>query len=726
MEHLSPTVNTVKAKLAIALITATFFISFSAFSQNRPFSIVYSENIRGGSALFGNTLMNAVTSNGAVDLTAMNGNSANGSSSYTNGGATNMQFVDIDGNNGDGAGTRNSSSSDLILPSGTNKIKMARLYWGGRALSSDFDMTKASNRTIKIRKGTTGVYLEFAASQIDIKTDSLTIPGSKIYFYQAYVDITSLIDENGAGTYTVGNGAFSTGLGGDFGNFGAWSIVTVYENQALSYNSIRVYDGYQEIYNGGNTTTRTITLSGLNAPSGAMSLTDAKLGIMGWEGDSRYTADYLKINNNFFSNALNPATNSWNSTITDDGVHVTTKNPNYTDQMGIDIDQFNVGLGYGIMPNATDVTLDFGTGADQYWCGVVTFVIKMKDPVVNLTKTVTDANHNQTAEAGEVLTYKLRAQNVGTGNANTVVLTDAIPSTMTFINNSLKVNYAAGVSAGVKTDASGDDIADYNATTKTVTFRLGNGADANKGGFLAAQDSVEVEFQVTVNTPANGFIPPIINVARINSKTDANENLVDDATAVINPQGGPLPVTLIAFSANILQVNKVKIDWSTSMEYNSKSYEIERSLDGVLFNKVATLTAGGNSSVKLSYTATDDVTAVTSSIVYYRLKQIDIDGKASISKVVSVRLKKAISNFTVSPNPFQNNVNINIEWNKNETTIVKVYNIDGKEIVSKSVNMTKGLNYFSIEELERVQPGNYVIQFNTSEGKLFKQVVKQK
>jgi len=297
---------------------------------------------------------------------------------------------------------------------------------------------------------------------------------------------------------------------------------------------------------------------------------------------------------------------------------------------------------------------------------------------------------------------------------------------MTFIPNSLKVNYGAGVTAGTKTDAAGDDIADYNAATQTVTFRLGNGADATKGGFLASQDSVEVEFKVTVNTPASGIIPPIINVARIISKTDANENLVDDATAVINPQGGPLPVTLISFAANLAQSNKVKVDWSTSMEYNSKSYEVERSSDGVTFNKVATLTAGGNSSVKLSYTLTDDVTAVTSSIVYYRLKQIDIDGKASISKVVSVRLKKAISNFTVSPNPFQNNVNINIEWNKNETTVVKVFNIDGKEIVSKSVNMTKGLNYVSIDELSRVQPGNYVIQFNTSEGKLFKQVVKQK
>ncbi len=42
----------------------------------------------------------------------------------------NLQYVDIDGNTGDGSATRNSSSSDLSLPAGNNVIKLARLYLG--------------------------------------------------------------------------------------------------------------------------------------------------------------------------------------------------------------------------------------------------------------------------------------------------------------------------------------------------------------------------------------------------------------------------------------------------------------------------------------------------------------------------------------------------------------------------------------------------------------------
>ncbi len=719
-----PNVCYLQTKTSLALFVLFFLLSFITKAQNRNFSIVYSENIKGSSVLFGNTLMNAVNANGSVNTLATNGNSVNGNSIYDNGGTTSMQYVDIDGATGDGAATRNSSSADLTLPAGTNTIKFARLYWGGRAVKTDFDMTKLENQRIKIRKGTSGAYQEYAAGQIDKTIQNAGNP-NEFTLYQAFVDITTLVQQQGGGTYTVGNGAFSRGVGGDFGNYGAWSIVVVYENPTLDFNSVRIYDGYQQVYNFGSAVTNSITLNGLNVPSGALSAADAKLGIMVWEGDARYTGDFLKINNNLFSNALNPVNNPWNGTITDNGVHVTTKNPNYTDQMGIDIDQFNVGAGYGILPNATSVTLQFGTADDQYFTGLVTFCIKMKAPSITLSKTVADANNNNSAEAGEVLTYKLVGKNIGVGNANAVVLTDVVPSSLTFVSGSLKVISGPGVTIGTKTDITDTDIAEYVPATKTVTFRLGTNANAINGGYLAFDESFEVEFKATVNTPANGIVPPIINVARLTAKSDALVDYVDDATAVISPQGGPLPVTLTSFIANLQQTNLVKVEWSTSMEINCSRYDVERSTDGILFSTVASKAGSGNSSLQLSYSISDNVAAITAPIVYYRLKQFDIDGRASISKVSSVKLKKAISDFTVSPNPFRQNININIEWDKNETTVVKVYSVTGTEVVSKNIKMTKGFNYVSIDEISKIPTGNYIIQFNTANGRVTKQVIKQ-
>ena len=291
----------------------------------------------------------------------------------------------------------------------------------------------------------------------------------------------------------------------------------------------------------------------------------------------------------------------------------------------------------------SSVTLQFGTESDRYFPGLFTFTIKVKDPAITLDKSVADANNNHLGEKNEVLTYTLKGKNTGIGNANSIVITDTLPSTVTYLPNSLKVISSPGVTAGIKTDASGDDNAEYivNGSIKTVRFRLGTGSTGSLGGTLAADESYEVEFKVTVNDPGAGqFVPSIINIARIKALSDANVNFVDDGTAIINPDNGPLPVTLVSFTGILLQDDKVKLDWSTSMEINCSQYKVERSLDGKIFYEVATVAGNGTTTLKHSYFVTDDVSSTTGSIVYYRLKQLDIDKKASYSKVIAVKLKK--------------------------------------------------------------------------------------
>ena len=524
-------------KIAGLLLLVIGMSSKKATGQFRNFAPAFSDNFKGDIAIFGNTLMNLVKENGTVDSVAMNGNSADGNSFYDNGsfGASNMQYADIDGNSGFGIETRNSSSADLMLPAGKNTIKLARLYWGGRVLTSDFNINVPANQTIKIRKGTTGGYREYNAAQFDKNVNNAGTP-DEFYFYQAYADITEMVKQKGGGTYTVGNGAFSTGAGGDFGNYGGWSIVVVYENPALAFSSIRLYDGFQQVYIGGGATTTNITLTGLDIPSTPLNAADAQMGLISWEGDSRFNGDQLSINYYPVGNALNPVNNPMNGTITQNGVHVTTKKPNYTDQMGIDIDRFDVGTGYGILPNATEVSLQFGTNQDQYFSGVLSFVVRMKDPEINITKIVADSDGDNFGEPGEVLTYTIKGTNTGGGNANEMVLRDTLPSTITFLPNSLTVNFCPGVASGFKSDVMGDDIAEYDAAAKAVIFRLGNAATSTNGGSLAPGKSFEIEFKAIVNTPAAGQMFAVVNVARLKAISDAQQVFIDDATAVINLQ----------------------------------------------------------------------------------------------------------------------------------------------------------------------------------------------
>lgn len=708
--------------LAVSTLLA-FSFTKSIHAQYRNFNIVYSDNARGNIVMFGNTLM-AIVDNNTINGGKMNDNAADGYSSFGND-FENMQYVDVDGNGLLGSGTRNSSMADFSLPAGTNTIKLARLYWGGRVKDSDFDLTQPANKKIKIRKGTFLSYSEFTATQID--KNNFIQNNEAFTRYQAFTDITSFIQAGGTGTYCVGNTPLSVGSIDFGGNYGGWCIVIVYENPSSNYNSIRLYDGFQQVFNDGNPLTTSVTLTGLNVPSAPLIASDAKMGAITWEGDANLVGDYLKINNTLFSNAINPANNPWNGTISTNAVHFTGKNPDYTNQMGIDIDQFEVGASYGILPNATSVTLEFGTEADQYFPGIFSFVIRMKEPAITLDKFVSDANLNSKAEIGEVLTYTIKGKNLGPGNTNNVIMTDTLPGGVTYLPNSLKVISCPGITPGIKTDIESDDIAEHitNGTVHTVRFRLGTGATPTSGGVLAADESYEIEFKVTVNNPGQGKpVPSVINSARVKATSDANLELTDDGTAIINPEAGALPVVLLYFNSTLQNNKNVLVTWGTSMEINSRHFEIERSEDGNLFTTVATIPGSGTTSLPHNYSITDEVTLVISPVVYYRLKQVDLNGRQTFSQINVVRLKKDLRPLVISPNPFTDQLKITFEWSQDEAAAIKLIDVAGKVISIKLIQLFKGTNFTRIDNLSRLQAGSYFIEIASQKEKVVRNVLK--
>ena len=169
----------------------------------------------------------------------------------------------------------------------------------------------------------------------------------------------------------------------------------------------------------------------------------------------------------------------------------------------------------------------------------------------------------------------------------------------------------------------------------------------------------------------------------------------------------------------------VKLSWTTTIEINCRNYTIERSTDGKTFINAGIVAGSGNTSIEKSYFFNDDIASVKNSIIYYRLKQTDADGRNSYSKIVSVRLKTSTTAFTVSPNPFSSYVNINLDWNRNETANVKVISMSGKELVTRNIQLIKGTNYVALKELSPLPSGMYIIQVNSNEGSIIKQVTKQ-
>ncbi|MDQ2771734.1 MAG: T9SS type A sorting domain-containing protein [Bacteroidota bacterium] len=112
----------------------------------------------------------------------------------------------------------------------------------------------------------------------------------------------------------------------------------------------------------------------------------------------------------------------------------------------------------------------------------------------------------------------------------------------------------------------------------------------------------------------------------------------------------PLPVELAAFTAQA-QDRAAALRWTTASEKNSARFEIERSADGRSFDRLGAVEAQGSSTTAHAYDFLDRDAARTAALVYYRLKQVDLDGTFSYSPVRSVTFKPLVPAFAVYPNP---------------------------------------------------------------------------
>ena len=175
--------------------------------------------------------------------------------------------------------------------------------------------------------------------------------------------------------------------------------------------------------------------------------------------------------------------------------------------------------------------------------------------------------------------------------------------------------------------------------------------------------------------------------------------------------GSPLPVTWLYFRGKTVVKDNI-LDWATANEQNSKQFDVERSLNGTLFGKIGTLAAAGNSNQTNTYQYTDrNIDQLNSEFMFYRLKQIDIDGKFKYSSIVRLRYnEKNTANTIVYPNPTPGLITMLVGDNALVGTMAIVYDINGRLLESikitassQPINLSKYIN------------GIYFIKLNNKE-----------
>ena len=193
------------------------------------------------------------------------------------------------------------------------------------------------------------------------------------------------------------------------------------------------------------------------------------------------------------------------------------------------------------------------------------------------------------------------------------------------------------------------------------------------------------------------------------------------ALVTIDFPGAAVPMRLVNFSASIDDERSVNIRWTTTFEQGTNKFEIERSLDGSVFKKIAEVRGAGNSQIKKDYSFDDRLSnsVLNKNDVFYRLRLVNLDGKSELSKVLVIRLVNTASTKTiaVTPNPAKNDINVQVQLRENSYVVMKVTDSKGVEVARKSIRGGTGLNSFMIEGTSRLTPGVYMLEVivNSSE-----------
>ncbi|HTN07915.1 T9SS type A sorting domain-containing protein [Agriterribacter sp.] len=192
------------------------------------------------------------------------------------------------------------------------------------------------------------------------------------------------------------------------------------------------------------------------------------------------------------------------------------------------------------------------------------------------------------------------------------------------------------------------------------------------------------------------------------ANSDATQLMLNSSPIIVSI----LPLTWLNFTASSCSEN-VCLQWETENEQNTSHFEIERSIDGSIFEQISTLSAQNNPG-KHTYSTTDYSAAYGTN--YYRIKQVDIDGRYAYSNIIGVKVMNA-GNLTIRPNPANNFIMLS---GIDKAERVTLYSITGQ--VLRQWQHVNGSQQLNISDLQK---GMYIVKVLQHNAEAVHKIIKQ-
>jgi len=476
--------------------------------------------------------------------------------------------------------------------------------------------------------------------------------------------------------------------------------------------------------NNGSVTNNGVTTTTARLADNAPSLTGSFFLMLGtpWGGNFGPGGGYFYYNQNFTKTGV-PAPFNSASTIT---AHYTKSNggiavyPGYNEVMMSAIDPVSTSYTNGIIRNYNDganagnmsgrMELTKSTGTDPTNFGKAAalgdFELLLDAEAMEIgNKVWDDANANGIQDAHEAgipgVAVVLRSPGTdgvyGNGDDQTwTVTTDADGHyyfDATIVNDSRRPSAWLGVSATnsgilpgfeyrVEISPSQASLTGYHATV--INSSVNSAIDNN--GVLSGS-----KVMYTLNTGGS---------------TAANSEFSNDYNIDFGFTGVALPLKLLKVAA-VMNEGNVNVKWNTTEEFDVKKYYAERSIDGRNFTQIGSLHSKGNGS--FGYEVNDDISNINVTTIYYRIRVEEMNDLSRYSEVVKINPGNEIR-LQVSPNPFTDNISLQISNTKKTEAKIRIINATGQTLYSKTMMMDKGINSIVLNNFSNLSKGMYIVE----------------
>ncbi len=253
----------------------------------------------------------------------------------------------------------------------------------------------------------------------------------------------------------------------------------------------------------------------------------------------------------------------------------------------------------------------------------------------------------------DIHTYSVSLNKGATDGGFKSVSTDALDATLDVTSSQLEFYYYARIEYKASDlELSGFDRSNYDLFIRHSDPVSGMWTSLHSG--LSANDLGGGRYSVEIpSMPLNPNDP--------NSFSFGNHN-------------GALPVEMLSFSARPDNGKNI-LEWNTASEINNDHFEIQRFDDSKKWNTIGEILGHGTTNEKQFYSFTD-ASIQNAGIAYYRLKQVDYNGKFEYSEIRRVSNEKQINNIKVYPNPANDVLNISFA-NDEEDKKISIFDMQG-------------------------------------------------